>query len=129
MPYRAVVARAFARTRVARRIVLLFVVCAVLPIASLALVSYTSISAQLRERAGERLYRGSKASGLALMQRLQSLERELQVEARSHVMGGTPALAALPESPHFTSIIVVPADAAVLPGDAPLSFSRTSRMS
>jgi len=125
MSARALVARAIARTRVARRIVLLFVVCAVVPIVSLALVSYASISTQLRERAGERLYRGSKASGLALMQRLQSLEGELQLEARGHIVDGRAAPVRLPQSPHFTRIAIVPVESAASPGDSVPSFSRT----
>jgi len=98
---------AFARTRVARRIVLLFMLCAIGPVASLAAISYVSVRGQLRERAADRLYRGSKATGLGLLQRLQSLEWELsRIATRMTAAASVPAGRwAVPDAaPHFRAI-------------------------
>lgn len=68
---------AFLRTRVGRRIVLVFIACAVLPITLMGVLSYQSIASQIREQSDDRLYRASKINGQALMQRLALLGAEL----------------------------------------------------
>ena len=67
------------RSKVAHRIVLLFVLCALLPVIILASLSYYEVSSQLRDDSEKRLSQASKNQGMAILQRLQILESELDV--------------------------------------------------
>lgn len=62
---------AFLRTRVARRILGLFLLCAILPVVLLATVVYRHVSRQLLEQAQARLVASSRAVTMELLQRLQ----------------------------------------------------------
>ncbi|MEN8143862.1 MAG: HD domain-containing phosphohydrolase [Gemmatimonadota bacterium] len=66
------------RSRVARRITLLFVICALLPIGVLSFVSYRQVSAQLHEQSRERLRQTGKSTASTVYGRLQLLEAALQ---------------------------------------------------
>lgn len=68
----------FLRTKIARRIFALFVLCALLPLVVLAFFSFMQISGQLQEQASNRLYQRSKAFGLSAHERLLGLEKDLQ---------------------------------------------------
>ena len=83
----------FLRTRVARRVLWLFVVCALLPLGALAFVSYRQVSNQLTEQSRARLRQASKSVGMGILERLQFLESELDAAPDA------PDLAA-----HFTSL-------------------------
>jgi putative nucleotidyltransferase with HDIG domain len=69
---------AFLRTRVARRVLWLFVLCALLPLGALAFVSYRQVSNQLAEQSRARLRQASKLVGMGILERLQFLENELR---------------------------------------------------
>ncbi len=69
--------RGLARSKVARRIVALFIVCAILPVASLAVVVYVQFTTVLREGSNQRLRQVSKAIGFELLDRLRGLDSEL----------------------------------------------------
>ena len=71
------------RSRVARRIFILFIVCALLPIGLLAVISYRHVATQLREQSQRRLHQASKAVGLAMYERLLLLESESRILAAS----------------------------------------------
>jgi putative nucleotidyltransferase with HDIG domain len=71
----------FLHSKVARRIVLLFFSCALLPVTILAVVSYRQVSSQLREQSQKHLLRRSKEEGMAIYARLRTLEAELQMLA------------------------------------------------
>src|SRR5262252_448248 len=85
----------FLRSKVARRIVYLFVWCALLPVTILAVVSFYEVSAQLREQSQRQLASASKSQGMAIYERLELLDDDLQVvsamiaEHRSLEMGRT----------------------------------------
>ena len=64
---------AFLRTRVARRILGLFVLCAVLPVVLLATVVYRHVSQQLLDRGQARLVESSQTASMELAQRLQGI--------------------------------------------------------
>lgn len=68
---------AFLRSRVARRVFFLFILCALLPVGALSLVSLTDVTSQLTQQAERRLRQESKAMGMAMYQRLLLLEAEL----------------------------------------------------
>ena len=69
------------RTRVARRILGLFIVCAFVPIGTLAVLSYRRVSVQLTQQATQRLHEISKGAGMVLMKRLTDLDDELGAAA------------------------------------------------
>jgi diguanylate cyclase (GGDEF)-like protein len=62
------------RSRFGRRLLLLFVGCAVLPIALVGAISYGHITRQLRGQSERRLEQANRAMGLALYQRLLLLD-------------------------------------------------------
>ena len=69
------------RSRVARRVLLLFVLCALVPVTVLAAVSYTHVRSQLERQSRARLAEVSKNAGMAVMERLLFLEGKLAVLA------------------------------------------------
>ncbi len=71
----------FFRSRVARRIFVLFVCCALLPIAVLAIFSYDHVTKQLNEQAEKRRQRASKDVGRAIAERLHFLAGEMKATA------------------------------------------------
>ncbi len=71
----------FLRSKVARRIFLLFVLCALLPIAALAIVSFGHVTQELNRQSQKRLHQGSKAVALGIYERLLFLEGEMRIVA------------------------------------------------
>ncbi len=69
---------AFLKTRVARRILGLFLLCAILPVVLLATVVYRHVSRQLLEQAQERLVASSRAVTMELLQRLQRVSSTVE---------------------------------------------------
>jgi diguanylate cyclase (GGDEF)-like protein len=61
---------AFLSTRFGRRMFALFLVCAGVPILSLAGLSWLQVSSQLREQASRRLHAASRATGMRILERL-----------------------------------------------------------
>ncbi len=87
----------FLRTRVARRILLLFLLCAVLPLALLATIGYNHLANDLDRLTRAHLRDQAKSSGMMLLDRLGSLATQL--EAVSTQLDGGP----LPRSPAMVS--------------------------
>lgn len=83
---------ALVRSRVARRLVALFLLCALVPTVGLASVAFRYVSAQLREESLRWMHQTTKAVGLSVVERLGFLEDELRVLAT------TPARAQRPET-------------------------------
>ncbi len=67
----------FLRSRVARRVFWLFLLCALLPVGALSLVSLSDVTSQLTQQAERRVRQESKAMGMAIYQRFLLLEAEL----------------------------------------------------
>jgi len=68
----------FLSSKVARRIFLLFVICALVPLTALALVSFVQVSNQLYDHAEGRLDVGARSVGQGIFQRLRLAETELR---------------------------------------------------
>jgi PAS domain S-box-containing protein len=81
-PRRRTTPTSFLHTRVARRILGLFLICALAPVSVLAVLSYRNVAGQLEEQGWERLGQNSRIIGLFLLERLQLLEAELGEAAR-----------------------------------------------
>ncbi|MGZ8449198.1 MAG: ATP-binding protein [Candidatus Deferrimicrobiaceae bacterium] len=73
----------FLRGTVARRILALFLLCALLPIGSLAAFSLWEMSGTLKDQTEQRLHRASKNINMALLQGLGFLQTEMEVLAKS----------------------------------------------
>ena len=71
----------FLRSKFARRILILFVACALLPITVLALVSFAQVTQQLNIQSHRRLRQASKAQGMAIYERLLLREAEMKAIA------------------------------------------------
>ncbi len=74
----------FLRSKVGRRIFMLFILCALLPIAALALISFGLVTDQLNEQSQRRLHQASKAVGLSIFERLLFLDAEMNMVASIH---------------------------------------------
>ena len=73
--------RTFLQSKVARRISILFILCALLPISALAVISFTHVTGQLYEQSQKRLRHASKTAGMAIYERLTLLESEMKMMA------------------------------------------------
>jgi len=71
--------RAFFRSKVARRIFLLFILCALIPLGVLAYFSFNQVTENLYSQANKGLDQASKASSMATFERLQFLEIDLGI--------------------------------------------------
>jgi hypothetical protein len=69
------------RSKLAQRIFLMFVACALLPIAGLFILSFTQVTKQLYYQSHKRLKQSAKSHGLTLFERLLFLEAEMQLFA------------------------------------------------
>jgi len=69
----------FFRSKVARRIFLLFVVCALIPLTVLAYFSFSQVTKNLYSQAYGRLHESSKTSGMTIFERLLFLETDLNM--------------------------------------------------
>ncbi|MCK4377718.1 MAG: HAMP domain-containing protein, partial [Deltaproteobacteria bacterium] len=67
--------------RVARKIFLQFIFCAMIPIVTLAVISYFSVSRQLTRQSQKQLHLASKVAVMSILERLLSLKTELQTMA------------------------------------------------
>ncbi len=72
----------FLRSRVARRVFVLFILCALLPVVALSLISLGDVVNQLTQQTERRVQHESKAMGMAVYQRLRLLESEMQSISR-----------------------------------------------
>jgi signal transduction histidine kinase len=105
--------RAFLRSRVAQRIFVLFVVCAMVPLIILAGITFTSVNTQLYEQAMKRLRQNCKTVGLEIYNNLSLLDMELQTataKVKSALLSSSPSFLNTRErilSDRFKSAVVV----------------------
>jgi putative nucleotidyltransferase with HDIG domain len=69
------------RSKVSRRVVILFVLCALLPLSVLAVISFYDVSSQLRAESQKQLAAASKNQGMEIYERLEMLDSDLQIVA------------------------------------------------
>ncbi|MGA6993698.1 MAG: ATP-binding protein [Candidatus Deferrimicrobiaceae bacterium] len=98
------------RGTVAKRILGLFLFCALLPIGSLAVLSLWEMTGSLKEQTDRRLHHASKNVNMAVLQGLYSLQAELEVLALSsggllRQSSGAPRMTLLPtRNQHFLGL-------------------------
>jgi response regulator RpfG family c-di-GMP phosphodiesterase/HAMP domain-containing protein len=108
----------FLRSKVARRIFSLFILCALLPISALAILSYQQVTKQLSQQRRVRLIQFSKSFGMSIHERLQFLDMELSTIASSPPSGRvfeTPLRLAEDFSERFESLAIVGPDGKARP--------------
>jgi putative nucleotidyltransferase with HDIG domain len=88
----------FLRSKVGRRIFVLFVLCALLPIAALAIVSFIQVTKQLREQSLARLQQANGAMVMSTLERLTLLETEMKMLAFTLPTGAKEASVASPKA-------------------------------
>jgi len=71
------------QSKIARRIFLMFVSCALLPVFCLSIVAYKNVTSQLRLQSVKRMQQSAKAHGLSLYEKLLFLETGLKLFASS----------------------------------------------
>jgi putative nucleotidyltransferase with HDIG domain len=71
------------RTKLGKKIVALFFLSALLPTATLALLSYSRVQAELEIQTGERLNQGTTDAAMAIIERVQAIESEMILLAAS----------------------------------------------
>ncbi len=76
-----ILGRQFLATRFGRRIFFLFILCALIPLSTLAFLSYDGVTRQLRDQAIQRLHEETKGAGLFLHERLLFLESNMKLLA------------------------------------------------
>ncbi len=87
----------FLRSRVARRIFVLFICCALVPIGVLAVLSFNQVEKQLNETGQRRLHHASKALGMAILERLEVLEDEMKIVGSEYMTKSGHFLLSAPE--------------------------------
>lgn len=83
----------FIRSKVARRIFVLFILCALIPLSVLAYYSFSQVTSNLYSQAHRQLHQASKASGMAVFERLLMLETDLNMMGTSFQKGREEVLA------------------------------------
>lgn len=73
--------KAFLKSKVGRRIFLLFVCCALIPIMILGAFSFTQVTGQLGQQGRRRLRQSTKALGMGILERLRYLNTEMTLAA------------------------------------------------
>jgi PAS domain S-box-containing protein len=106
------------RTRVARRILGLFVLCAVVPIVTLAVVSYRRVRGQLTEQTGLWLGQLSKETGITLLKRLTQIDEVARAAGHELAEGRTPPLPALDQPPDAEPLLWITGVSLVEPAGA-----------
>ena len=77
-------ATSFLSSRVARRIFVMFIVCALVPITALSVISFGQVSAQLKEHGEQRLESSVRGVGQGIVERLLLLEAALRFADRRY---------------------------------------------
>lgn len=75
------------QTKVARRIFTLFIICAIVPIASLALVSFNQVKTQLENQSQERLHQECKSLAVSIYWQMVLLSSEMKMAAANIAIG------------------------------------------
>lgn len=110
------------KSKVAKRIFILFLLCAIIPIAVFSYLSFTQVSTQLREQCLTRLQNTAKSYGLILFERLTFLESELDIHGTAALMSarGIPGSSndiSFPEGMqnHFNSVAFIADSGPMIP--------------
>lgn len=110
----------FLSKKFARRILMLFVICALIPITGLTILSFNQVTKQLEEQSQKRRHQASKAIGMEIFEHLSFLDLEMKGLAKNifHSADGLDASYLEPTEKHktqFRSMAVVTNDGSNIP--------------
>jgi HD-GYP domain-containing protein (c-di-GMP phosphodiesterase class II) len=106
----------FLRSKVARRIFFLFILCALLPLSVLAYLSLAQVTKHLYSNADRQLHQASKGSSMTIFERLLFLETDLDMISTSLQKGKTDILESSAQQFHnrlkdrFKGLILISGD-------------------
>lgn len=89
----------FLRSKVAQRIFFLFIACALLPIAVLAVISLTWVPKELQRQSRERIHQTSKSMSQDIPQRFWLLNDDMRVVASYMKAGSSQTYYSIPQEP------------------------------
>ena len=116
--------KGFVRSKVARRILVGFISCAILPVSGLALISFGQVEKRLLEQSERELRLTSKAVGLAIVERLSFLEAEMEIWAEKVRTGSSESVPFPGSFEHkldrFSSLSLVTETGAIRPLTGPV---------
>jgi putative nucleotidyltransferase with HDIG domain len=125
--------RAPGQSRVARRIVVLFVLCALVPVICLAVVASMQVTGELSEASRQRLHRTAKSLGIEILDQLRRVESDLILIDETMGVGGAVSPLDVPTlrerlAERFTTLAVISPDGAVrqLLGSHPVTVVPTA---
>jgi HAMP domain-containing protein len=100
----------FVRSALGRRILLLFVVCALAPVILVTVLAFRNVTANLREQAQSQLHLSSKTVAMSILERLLILDADLrlitqQIGVAPTAMGDRDLIAGSLEE-HFSAILL-----------------------
>lgn len=96
-------------TRIGHRILLLFVLSALIPIATLAVVSYREVVSELRAQSARRLHESTKMVGLSVYNRILLLEHDLRASGLDQDLEGPSGRGTdEPAAARFEQVFAVP---------------------
>ncbi len=105
------------RTKLGRRIVFLFVLCAFLPTATLSFFSYSRVRSELRTQSTELMNLGATDAQMGALERLQSIESELMLLAASpsvvRALGGTGGASGTTSLRRLSALTLATSDATI----------------
>ena len=87
------------QSKVAKRIVALFVLCALVPVICLAVVAWTQVTRELREATRQRLHQTVKSFGIEILDQLRRVESDLLLIDDTMVARGVASSANVPQLP------------------------------
>jgi HD-GYP domain-containing protein (c-di-GMP phosphodiesterase class II)/HAMP domain-containing protein len=104
--------RSSGQSKVAKRIVLLFVLCALVPVICLAVVASMQVTRELRQATRQRLHQTAKSFGIEILDQLRRLESDLMLVDETMVAGSIASPMDSPTLRHrladrFTAIAVI----------------------
>ncbi len=92
--------RSFLQSKVSRRIFLLFVLCALVPLSVLAVIVFRQVTTQLQHQAERRLHQENKVAGMTIVERLLLLETDLKLIITSLHAAPTATLTSVTQTFH-----------------------------
>ncbi len=101
----------FLRSPLARRILLLFIACAVVPLIGFGVYSLQQVLVTLDEQARDRLQQETKTVGQGILARLELMDSELQLAETAVRTGGWSSSSDAARTllgDHFTSVVLAP---------------------
>lgn len=110
----------FLKSKVAKRIYIQFILCAIVPIVALALISFIQVTAELEKQGKTRLHESTQTVGILIFERLNLIEKYLKALSMKAVSDAYDGLEIIsdenmePFARRFTSITGISSDRKII---------------